>query len=158
MVRRGIALALFSEAGLEAVTNNRAKINYLKQYIILDKEIDRMIAEVERLWSRIGKLTPTLSDMPGGGGSIYKSSDTDIIDKIVDLEAEINRKIDRVIDLKRRIEQMIDGLEDEREKLLMSYRYLDGMTFEWIASEMHYHWRSVHKIHVRALTKIQIGQ
>ena len=72
------------------------------------------------------------------------------------LEAEINRKIDRVIDLKHKIEQLIDSIDDEREKLLMSYRYLDGMTFEWIASTMHYHWRSVHKIHVRALSKIII--
>lgn len=150
-------MALFSEAGLEAVTNNRAKINYLKRYIILDKEIDRMIADLERQRSRLGKITPTLSDMPGGGGSIYKSVDIALIDKIVDLEAEINHKIDRVIDLKREIEQLIESIDDEREKLLMSYRYLDGMTFEWIASEMKYHWRSVHKIHVRALSKIKLG-
>ena len=152
-------MALFSEANLEAVgINNRDKIIYLKQYIILDRKIDRMIADLERLRGRVGKLTPTWSDMPGGGGSIYKSVDIALIDKIVDLEEEINHKIDRVIDLKREIEQLIDSLDDEREKLLMSYRYLDGRTFEWIASEMEYHWRSVHKIHVRALNKIQIGQ
>lgn len=152
-------MALFSESGLEAAgISTREKIIYLKQYVILDRKIDRMIAEAERLRARLGKLTPTLSDMPGGGGSIYKSADIAIIDKIVDLEAEINQKIDRVIDLKREIEQLIDSIDDEREKLLMSYRYLDGMTFEWIASEMHYHWRSVHKIHVRALSKIIIGQ
>lgn len=151
-------MALFSEAGLEAAgISNREKIIYLKQYVILDRKIDRMLAEAERIRSRLGKLTPTLSDMPGGGGSIYKSADIALIDKIVDLEAEINRRIDRVIDLKREIEQLIDSIDDEREKLLMSYRYLDGMTFEWIASEMHYHWRSVHKIHVRALSKIMNG-
>ena len=151
-------MAMFTTANPEVEINNRDKIIYLKQYIILDRKIDRMIADLERLRVRVGKLTPTLSDMPGGGGSIYKSSDLDIINKIIDLEAEINRKIDRVIDLKHKIEQLIDSIDDEREKLLMSYRYLDGRTFEWIASEMEYHWRSVHKIHVRALNKIQIGQ
>lgn len=152
-------MAMFSEAGLEATgISNRDKIIYLKQYVILDRKIDRMIAEVERLRSRPGRPTPTLSNMPGGGGSIYKSPDVALIDKIVDLETEINRRIDRVIDLKREIEQLIESIDDEREKLLMSYRYLDGMTFEWIASEMHYHWRYVHKLHVRALSKIQIGQ
>ena len=139
------------------VVSNREKIKYLKQYAILDKKIDRLIAEAERMRSRLGKLTPTLSDMPGGGGSIYKSADIALIDKIVDIEAEINEKIDRAIDLRMKIQQMIDDIDDEREKLLMQYRYLDGMTFEWIASEMKYHWRSVHKIHVRALGKIQIG-
>ena len=151
-------MAMFTTANPEVEINNRDKIIYLKQYIILDRKIDRMIADLERQRSRLGKLTPTFSDIPAGGGSIYKSSDLDIINKIVDLEAEINRKIDRVIDLKHRIEQLIDSIDDEREKLLMSYRYLDGRTFEWIASEMEYHWRSVHKIHVRALNKIQIGQ
>lgn len=153
-------MALYSESGLEAVStiSNREKIIYLKQYVILDRKIDRMLAEAERLRARIGRLTPTLNDMPGGGGSIYKSCDLDIINKIVDLETEINQKIDRVIDLKREIEQLIGSIDDEREKLLMSYRYLDGMTFEWIASEMHYHWRYVHKLHVRALGKIKIGQ
>ena len=151
-------MAMFTTANPEVEISNRDKIIYLKQYIVLDQEIDRMIADLERLRVRVGKLTPTLSDMPGGGGSIYKSSDLDIINKIIDLEAEINRKIDRVIDLKHKIEQLIDSIDDEREKLLMSYRYLDGRTFEWIASEMEYHWRSVHKIHVRALSKINIGQ
>lgn len=150
-------MAMFTTANPEVEISNREKIIYLKQYVILDKKIDRMIAEAERLRARLGKLTPTLSDMPGGGGSIYKSADIAIIDKIVDLEAEINQKIDRVIDLKREIERIIDSIDDEREKLLMQYRYLDGMTFEWIASTMHYHWRSVHKIHVRALSKIQLG-
>ena len=152
-------MALFSEAGLEvAGISNREKIIYLKQYIILDRKIDRMITDLERQRSRLGKLTPTLSDMPGGGGSIYKSNDLDIINKIIDLEAEINRKIDRVIDLKHRIEQLIDSIDDEREKLLMSYRYLDGMTFEWIASEMHYSWKQIHRLHSKALAKINIWE
>lgn len=151
-------MAMFSTANPEVEVSNREKIIYLKQYVILDKKIDRMLAEAERLRARLGKLIPTLSDMPGGGGSIYKSADINIIDKIVDLEAEINHKIDRVIDLKREIEQLIESIDDDREKLLMSYRYIDGMTFEWIASEMCYHWRYVHKLHVRALGKIKIGQ
>ena len=151
-------MAMFTTANPEVEINNRDKIIYLKQYIILDRKIDRMIADLERQRSRLGKLTPNLSDMPGGGGSIYKSVDIALIGKIVDLEAEVNLKIDRVIDLKHKIEQLIDSIDDEREKLLMSYRYLDGMTFEWIAGEMHYHWRYVHKLHVRALGKIKIGQ
>ena len=86
-------MAFFSHENLEAGANNREKIIYLKQYVILDRKIDRMIAEAERLRARLGKLTPTLSDMPGGGGSIYKSADIAIIDKIVDLEVEINQKL-----------------------------------------------------------------
>lgn len=149
-------MAMFTTANPEADLSNQVKIRYLKQYIILDRKIDRMIADLERLRGKLGKLTPTLSDIPSGGGSIYKSVDIALIDKIVDLEAEINHKIDRVIDLKREIERLIDSIDDEREKLLMSYRYLDGMTFEWIASEMHYSWRHTHRLHKSALGKLKI--
>lgn len=153
-------MALFSEAGLAAAgtkVSNREKIKYLKRYVWLDREIDRLLAEAERMRSRLGKLTPTLSDMPGGGGgSIYKSADIALIDKIVDIEAEINEKIDQAIDLRMKIQQMVDDIDDEREKLLMQYRYLDGMTFEWIAGEMYYSWKQIHRLHSKALAKINI--
>jgi DNA-directed RNA polymerase specialized sigma subunit len=96
--------------------------------------------------------------MPKGGGTIYPGGDIAIIDKIVDLEAQIDREIDQLTDIRDKIGQAIFALADVKERTLMDYRYLQGMTFEWIASTMGYHWRSVHKIHVRALNKIQIGQ
>lgn len=155
-------MALFSESGLTAaggsVVSYKEKINYLKRYIWLDRRINKKLEQLTEWRSRLGKLEPHLSNVPGSGGSIYKSLDLTLIDKIVDIEAEINREIDELIILKGEIKTAIDNLEDEKEKTLMEYRYLSGMTFEWIASAMHYHWRSVHKIHVRALSKIQIGQ
>lgn len=153
-------MALFSEAGLEVagIVSNKDKIKYLKRYKWLDRRINSKLNELEVWRSRLGKLTPTLSNMPGGGGSIYKSKDLDLIDKIVDIEAELDKEIDELILIKDEIRNAINSLDDDSEKTLMQYRYIDGMKFEWIASTMEYHWRSVHKIHVRALSKIQIGQ
>ena len=155
-------MALFSEAGLAVagamIMSNREKINYLKRYVWLDKRIDKKLEMLSEWRSRLGKIGPVISNIPGGGGSIYKSKDLDLIDKIVDIEAQLDKEIDELVDLKEEIEAAINGLKDEKEKTLMEYRYLSGMTFEWIASEMHYHWRSVHKIHVTALSKLQIGQ
>lgn len=153
-------MALFSEAGLEVagIVSNKDKIKYLKRYKWLDRRINSKLNELEVWRSRLGKLTPTLSNMPGGGGSIYKSKDLDLIDKIVDIEAELDKEIDELILIKDEIRNAINSLDDDREKTLMQYRYIDGMKFEWIASTMEYHWRSVHKIHVRALNKIKIGQ
>ena len=72
MVREGIALAYFRNSGtLRRLQITGKRSIYLKQYIILDRKIDRMLADLERQRSRLGKLTPILgSDMPGGGGSI----------------------------------------------------------------------------------------
>ena len=152
-------MALFSEAGLEvagAPVPNRVKVKYLKRYAILDREIDRLLAEAERLRARLGKLTPTLTDMPGGGGSIYKSSDLDLIDKIVDIEREVNQHIDDAILLKEHIQTLINAVEDNVERLLLNYRYIDGNSFEWIASTLHYSWRHTHRLHSKALNNIKL--
>jgi len=37
----------------------------------------------------------------------------------------------------------------------LQYRYLDGKTFEWIAAEMNYSWRQIHRLHSQALTNLR---
>lgn len=140
----------------ETVLSNREKIRYLKQYVWLDRRINSRLEEVALWRSRLGKLTATISDMPKGGGSIFPSGDMAIIDKIVDLEAQIDREIDQLTDIRDKIGQAIFALVDVKERTLMDYRYLQGMTFEWIASEMKYSWRHTHRIHSNALKNIKI--
>ena len=153
-------MALFSEAGLAAaevpVVSNKDKIKFLKRYIWLDKRIDKKLEMLSEWRSRLGKLGPVISNIPGGGGSIYKTKDLDLIDKIVDIETVLNREIDELVDLRDKIKTAINSLLDEKEKSLMEYRYLSGMTFEWIASEMHYSWRHTHRLHKSALSKLKI--
>lgn len=154
-------MAMFSEAGLTAVgipvVSNRDKIKYLKRYITLDREIDRKLEEVTRWRSKLTRVTPIHTNEPKGGGSIRGKTE-DIIAKIVDLEAEMNADIDMLVELKQSIENIIAVVEDDRERLLLQYRYLDGRTFEWIAAEMHYSWRQIHYIHVRGLKQIRLGK
>lgn len=138
--------------------SNRDKIIFLKRFIILDREIDRKVEEITKWRSRLGKVTPTLTLQPGGGGSIYKSSDTDIVNRIVDLEQEINRDIDILVDIRGEIGTVIDAVENHQERLLLQYRYLDGKTFEWIAAEMFYSWRHTHRLHSAALLSVKIKE
>ncbi len=130
------------------------KIKYLKRYVLLDREIDRKLAECERWRLRLGKITATISDMPGGGGSIHKSTDHDIINRIIDLEREMDDDIDKMLTLKQEIMDLINGISEDRERLLMQLRYLDGQQFEFICGEMGYSWSNVHRLHRRALNKL----
>ena len=136
--------------------DNQEKIKYLKQYVTLVREVDRMLAERDRCRARIGKLTAVLTDMPMGGGSIYKNLDTALIEQIADLESDCEVKLAAALKIRASIVALINSIEDERERLLMNYRYIDGYKFEWIANEMNYNWRWVHRIHARALSKIKI--
>ena len=138
------------------ITSNQGKIKYLKRYVLLDREIDRKLKEVARLRSKLTRVTEVYSTEPRGGGSIYGKTE-EILAKIVDLENEIDADIDRLISIRDNIKAVIEAVEDDRERLLLQYRYLDGKTFEWIAVEMNYCWRQIHRLHSQALTNLKMS-
>lgn len=137
--------------------SNQEKIVFLKRYTYLQREIDRKLDEIECWRNRIGKITACYSSQPaGGGGTIYKSGDHDIINAIVDLQAEIYQDIVRLEIISNEIRQVIESVEDDRERQLLQYRYVDGKSFEWIAGEMYYSWRHIHRLHSNALSNVVI--
>ena len=147
-------MAMFSTAFTATTMTNKDKIKGLKRYINLDREIDRKLEEIARLRAKLTRITQVLTAEPRGGGSIYGKTE-EIIAKIVDLEKEIDADVDRLVAIRDGIKTMIEAVEDDRERLLLQYRYLDGKTFEWIAAEMNYSWRQIHRLHSRALTNLK---
>jgi RinA family phage transcriptional activator len=135
---------------------NKDKIKYLKRYITLDREIDRKLEEVGRLRSKLTRITQVLTAEPRGGGTIYGKTE-EILAKIVDLEKEIDADVDRLIEVRDSIKSIIEAVEDDRERLLLQYRYLDGRTFEEIAVQMHYSWRQTHRLHSKALSNVTMS-
>ena len=138
------------------ITSNQGKIKYLKRYVLLDREIDRKLKEVARLRAKLTRITQVLTAEPRGGGTIYGKTE-EILVKIVDLEHEIDADVDRLISIRENIKAIIESVEDDRERLLLQYRYLDGKTFEWIAAEMNYSWRQIHRLHSKALTNLKMS-
>ena len=149
-------MAMFTTANPEVEVTSRDKIKYLKRYINLDREIERKLEEVARLRSKLTRVTEVFTAEPKGGGSIYGKTE-EILAKIVDLEKEIDADVDRLISIRDNIKAIIEAVEDDRERLLLQYRYLDGWTFEKIAVEMNYSWRQIHRLHSRALTNVKMS-
>ncbi len=50
----------------------------------------------------------------------------------------------------------INTLQDPVLQVLVEYRYIDNMRWEEICTKMHYSWRQVHYMHVKALRQIKI--
>jgi DNA-directed RNA polymerase specialized sigma subunit len=98
-----------------------------------------------------------LTAEPRGGGTIYGKTE-EILAKIVDLENEIDADIDQLISIRDNIKAVIEAVEDDRERLLLQYRYLDGWTFEKIAVEMNYSWRQIHRLHSQALINLKMSK
>ena len=80
----------------------------------------------------------------------------DAVDRIVDLEREINRDIDRLVDLKREIMAAIRSVDNSKYRLVLEKRYLCYRTWEQIAADTGYNVRYLYRIHGEALKKVQI--
>lgn len=133
---------------------NEQKIVYLSRYRWLNERIDRLLEEQSRWRERALKITPNLSQAPGGGGN--RSPIERPMDKVLEIDEEINREIDTLQTIRQEIREALNQLEDENLKLLMEYRYIDGMTWEQIAVKMHYGFQWVYKLHGRALNHLKI--
>lgn len=134
---------------------NELKIWYLSRYRRLNERIDRLLEEQSRWREMALKITPTLSQTPGGGES--GSPIERPMDKVLEIDEEINREIDELQIVRQEIRAALNQLEDENLKLLMEYRYIDGLTWEQIAVKMNYCWRQVCRKHGQALTQITMS-
>ena len=133
---------------------NEQKIRYLSRYRRLNERIDRLLEEQSRWRERALKITPTLSQAPGGGGS--GSPIEQPMDKVLEIDEEINREIDTLQTVRQEIRVALNQLEDENLKLLMEYRYIDGLTWEQIAEKMDYSRQWATSLHGMALQKIKL--
>ena len=134
---------------------NELKIWYLSRYRRLNQRIDRLLEEQSRWREMALKITPVLSQTPGGGES--GSPIERPMDKVLEIDEEINREIDELQIVRQEIRAALNQLEDENLKLLMEYRYIDGLTWEQIAVKMNYCWRQVCRKHGQALTQITMS-
>lgn len=137
-------------------TENELKIRYMSRYRRLNQRIDRLLEEQSRWREKAMRITPVLSPVPGGGGS--GSPIERPMDKVLEIDAEINREIDELQTVRQEIRAALNQLEDENLELLMEYRYIDGMTWEQIAVKMHYGFQWVCKLHGRALNRLRIKE
>lgn len=133
---------------------NELKIRYLSRYRRMSKRIDRLLEEQSRWREMALKITPVLSQTPGGGES--GSPIERPMDKVLEIDAEINREIDELQTVRQEIRAALNQLEDENLKLLMEYRYIDGLTWEQIAVKMNYSYMQICRLHGKALRTIML--
>lgn len=127
---------------------------YLEQARFLDLHINAKLEEVEQLNALATKATSVYSDIPSSSNrDTAKMAKT--IEKIVDLENEINRDIDALVDLKREILNAIKKVQNQEYQYILEQRYLHFAKWEEIAVKMSIELRCLYRHHGAALSEIQ---
>lgn len=128
---------------------------YLSQAYYLDQRINSKIEQVESLNDLARKAGCAISGMPRNPDRAV-SSMANAVERIVDLQAEINADIDRMVGLKTEIMKVIRQVDDPEFQTLLEKKYLNFHTWGQIAVDMGYNVRHLYRIHDRALLEIKI--
>lgn len=110
---------------------------YLMQVRNTDNLINAKLREIEKLQNQITSLQSIQF------GEKVKSSQTGdnmqkTIEKIVDMQNEINAEIDHLVDLKNQVRAKINLLSDNRYITVLTDYFINCMTFDDIAENINY--------------------
>ena len=128
-----------------------ALISYLKQYTALDRTIDRKLAAIEGLQEAASRTTARY-EPKAKGGSVYKAGNA--LAAKIDLEKSLLDDVSRLIDLYQELNSLFDHVDDDRLRLILLYRYIDGYTFEQIAEKLGLSWKRTFDLHKKALEEV----
>lgn len=136
-----------------AMTNQEKKA-YLGRYRDNEREIRRTEEEILRWESLSRKTTTTMGT--AGGGSNGEDKLQAAVEKIVRWQNRLTLQLGERVRLREEIESAIGTVEDERLRLLLRYRYIDGWTWERIAVEMCYSYMQICRLHGKALAQMML--
>lgn len=122
---------------------------YLNQVRVLDMLINAKQSELYSLKLMATSISsPVISEKVQSGG---ENNAMRIIDKIVDLQNEINLEIDKLVTLKSEIREKIGNVYNQKFITLLTDKYINGFTLEQIAERMDISYTTICKLHGEAL-------
>lgn len=133
---------------------SQEKKEFLSRYLeILAEEKD--IREEIAYWeSKAQKVTSSWSAVPSGGKGSDKVQMGAI--KIAELRESLIDKINHLVTVRIEIERAIGTVQDDTQRRLLRRKYINGLTLEQIAVEMHYSYVHTCRIHGYALSNIML--
>ena len=126
---------------------------YLNQLIAMDNAINRKQQRLATLRDVAMNTTPNYAD-EAVQRTREKNPLENIMSKIVDLDREIDEDIDALVDFKAEVWEKLDKIADERYKRILWLRYADRKTWRYIALELNFTIRYIHKMHLKALAEL----
>lgn len=134
---------------------NDEKKKWLRRYINLTTE---KCFYAEKL-SRLDNIkAQKMSAMPMSQSAIHDR----IAESICDLDEIEHKHVKETVNemnrVKMEIYQAIEKLDDSKVKVVMLYRYIDGLNWKEISQKIGYEEAQVHRFHALGLDKIEIAE
>lgn len=125
----------------------------LRKYQDLKQEQAQIHEQLEKIEAalyhpKIQRLTD-MPSAPSKGNALE-----DMTARHLELQDRYKAKLEELAAEQLAIEQAIDSLAP-KARMLMRYRYIEGMTWEEVCVCMSYSWRQTHYIHARALEQLK---
>lgn len=126
---------------------------FLNQYLDADRALDCKLEQLARLRAKAAKVTTIIGGERVQGG-IDGSRLEAIAEKIMDLEREIGERIDDLRQKQSDVESAIVRLDSDRERDVLTLKYIFGYSWDQIIQSSNYSRRQVFRLHGIALKKI----
>ena len=122
----------------------------LLSYRYIIREIDSLLLQREELMALASKITSAISQDQGGGVTEKRKIEEWAI-KIANLDREIEIKAEQLSGAAEDIRRLIDLLPEGKEKSVLSYRYINGLSIQQTAEKMHYSFDHTWRLQNRGL-------
>ena len=106
---------------------------YLKQGMLLDQRINYLLKKLGDVREAACNLPSTtvardkVQASPSGDAPFVRA-----LERVEEMQEQINREIDKLADLRQQIMDVIGQVDGEELRMVLVYRYLEGMTLEKI--------------------------
>ncbi len=116
---------------------------------------EELTQEIEQLQAEATRITPLLSDVPGGGGA-DNAKLPKAVERIVEAQQRLQYQINCAQAARTEIVDAINGLRNARAREILRRRYLLGERWEQIACVMYMDYRWTLKLHRKILDNLDI--
>lgn len=121
----------------------------LKRYRELEAERRQIERQIEKVETLMGPRVTNIGGSSGHGGDLM----LEIVSQHIALQDRYRKKLQELAAEQNAVEDMIAGLEPVT-RMLMRYRYIDGMAWEEVCVAVGYSWSQTHALHAEALDKL----
>lgn len=142
---------------MDSVKGNEEKKAYLNRFSESRKAERRIIDQIKEFESQKIWLKINNNDIGICGSRVFRDLSACMVKEEQLVEQMIQARNTHV-EIYNDIFQAIELIADEREREVLTLRYIECLKWEEIAVKMHVEWAQVHRIHAKALQHFKIPE